>query len=478
MKSVQEEGGTMPDRHEMGQMRRVLPVLGASLLLGLAVARCGAENVSAPDLDPKDRPQPSTCKSVQEYMPEFFKLLREPNTPLAGLREVVTKLSTGEAAGGNPIAALLDGIVRGLTAFTHDPPENDDGQCLTNPPPLLLCAVEAAAGTACENRTCAVRRALDFGVKQESAKAALDALQPVLGKVLGYIANKGPGSDGKEHYEGIDVLHRTATEESLCSPANLIDVLDGAVVYFRANAACGKACAGYKALGAIKALVNDPALQSFLQTYEDAEQTASGRSAFQKLAKVLGGSLAAMPEDERYFNDIQGLVDQIESFLDKNPDKYGQLKSELDDAVAVVKGFLDPQRAGAVLRPLKGVVNCVNKVDADGELVGVFYDLLSKPGDASGQGLDLKEVVTAVDRLAQLDENGVLFGAIHTVLVSTRHDEASMDALRQFLQQVLTVDNAKATMPALQAMVDKGVLNEILTLLDNLLYGCKSDQTN
>lgn len=467
----------MGDRGQPQTVRRGLFALAGSLALGLTLARCGAEGTPAPDLAPEDRPQPSSCKTVHELMPNFFALLADPTAPLKDLGTAVGRLSEGQSAGDNPVGSVLGNAVRGLKQFTKDVDESSDAKCLPKPPRAPLCTIEAGAGTACENRICAMRRTLDFGVRDHEAVDALHDLQPILVKVVGYLSNHGKGADGTEHLEGVAVLHRTssAENESRCAPQNLLEVLDGTVVYFRASPECGHDCMGDKALRAVKALINDPALQSFLASFEGAQHDGAGRDGFQKLAKVLGEGFAATPEDEHYFDQIQLLVDQVTGFLDKDPDKYGRLRKEVDDLAALIKGLMDPKRPGAILHPLKAVVDCVNHVDDKQELVGALYDLLSRQGGVGGEGLDLKEVVDGLDGLAQVDRDGVLLGFFHVVLKSTREDEQAMDNLRALLADVLTVENARAVLPALQTMIERGVIDEVAGLFDNLLYGCKTD---
>lgn len=466
----------MLDRAVWGRWSRGAAMLVLGVGLGGAVASCGAEGTPAPDLDPADQPRPSACKPIREVMPHFFELIERRNSPIKGLRDAVSRLADGEDTGVNPLGGMLGSAVRGIANFANDPPESGEAECLSTPPEAPLCNVEAWAPDACESRLCALRRALDFGIRNQEASAALKALQPVLGTVIGYLSNHGPGADGQEHYAVVEVLHRTsaAEYEGVCAPRNLTVVIDGLLTYFRPDASCGDRCAGTKLLSSLKAVLNDPALATFLNTYESAEQDGSGRGAFQKLGRVLLLNLATTPEDEHYFDSIQTLLDQVGGFLGRDPAKYGVLKATLDDLAALLKDLLNPQRPGALLKELKVVVGCLNAVDPDAEVVGALYDLLSRRGGVDKGGLDLKDLVGSIDELVQQDRKGLLFGMLHAILASLAEEEQALEYVRASINDLLTLDNARDALPAMQEMLSAGVLDELIALLDNLLYGCKA----
>lgn len=449
-------------------------LIGAALL-----GSCGGVGTPAPPDPPEEV---SSCRSLEASLPNFFRLLRDPSSPLGGLEHVVSKLASGDPSdvSQNPIASMLKNTMTGLRRFTLDPDETPDARCVPfaelesrSPEPRPLCGVEAAPGESCENRMCVVRRALSLGLRNEGAKASLDALEPVLGKVLGYISNTGPGADGREHYEALEVLHRTALNESLCAPKNLVDVADGIIVFFRNSPSCGADCAGIRAVESLQAMVADPALQALLTSYEDAEADGKGRGSFQALGRVLGQSLETMPENERYFDSVQGVVDLLYRFMDTDKAKYGALRGHVEEVVSVARALLDPNRPGAILKPLKAVMRCVNQVDSEQALVGAAYDLLSRSGEDGGNGLDVEVLVGTVADVVRLDEHGVFAGALHAILATLSQDEQSLEAVRQFLVQVQTVDNARLAFPALQRMVQENVVDELLGLVDELLYGCR-----
>jgi hypothetical protein len=454
---------------------RGLAALAAGLVLGLALGSCGAVGTPAPDLAPGARPLPTSCRPLREKMPGFFTLLDRDDSPLRGLAEVVGRLADGGDVRGNVVGNVVDSLLRGVIEFSRDPDESREAECLPKPPERPLCTVEAGPGDDCESRLCAVRRLLDFGIRDERAAAALAQLEPVLVTVLGYLSNQGPGADGKEHLEAVEVLHRasSAEYEAVCAPRNLTVVLDGLVVYLRPNAACGENCPGKRLLRIVKEVVEDPALEGFLGTYEAAEADGSGRVAFQKLGRVLLENVAGTPEDERYFDSVRILLDQVGGFLARDP-KYAGLKGRLDELASLLKDLLNPSRPGALLRELKVVVRCIIAVDPGSDLVGAIYDLLRKPGGTAAGGLDLKDMITAFEGLADADADGVLLGAIHALLASLAADEAKLETVRALLEEALTAENARLAAPALQALIEAGVIDELFGVLNDLLYGCKA----
>ena len=197
-----------------------------------------------------------------------------------------------------------------------------------------------------------------------------------------------------------------------------------------------------------------------------------GRAAFQTLGQLVETAFANMPNDSHYFDEIQTLVTDVDTFLQNDPAMYGTLQTEVDAIAALAKDFLNPARPNAVAVQLKAVVNCVSVIDTTGELVGAIYDLLTLPA-STGQGLNLVELVGDIQAVALLDANSVLMSALHAVLNSTLANTGDTEDLRVFLVQFLTVNNASLILPPIATMVNDGVVPEFVTLLDNLLYGCQ-----
>lgn len=446
----------------------------AVVALGLAAGllQCSAEGLPAPE--PVAPAQ--ACGSLEELMPEFFAMLRDPAEPLAGLRAVVVALADDDTASlrGNAVGQVLQKVVRGLAEFTRDPGEEEPARptsCFPAPPSdRALCVVEAAAGEPCESRLCATRRALDFGIRDLAAKDALAALRPVVVKVLRYI----DGSDDDPHLDGIRVLNAAARAEGLCSPANALGLLDGILLYFRTNPECAAAdsCVAYRALGTLHDLLTDPALDEFLTTFESGQDGGRGRAGFQQLGRVLLNAVANTPEDETYFDQVQNVVDTVLGFL--NDEKWDGLRPKVETTVALLKGLLDPFRPNAILPQIKAVSACLANPDVDPEmaLVGAMYDLVSRPRDQPG-GVDLVELVDALEGVARSDPHGILAGALHASFATTLHDEAALEAVRVLLVEALTEENTRLAMPALIRMVERGVFDELVAFLDTIVYGCR-----
>lgn len=453
-------------------------LLLATLATAVVSSGCGAEGTPAPP----DPPEPDlVCRPLEESLPAFFRLLREPGSPLAGLQHVVRSLASGDPTdlSKNPVAAILSNSARGLRLFTKDPPESASFACesleqlaSSTSSRAPLCSVEAASGEACENRMCALRRALALGLHDAAAADALERLEPILAKTIGYMSNSGRGADGREHYEVVEVLHRTAVNAGRCSPKNLVDVIDGTVVFFRNDPSCGEACQGVRLLDAIEKLIGDPALQNLLSGYENAEADGSGRKSWAALARFLGQQIEDMPDDENYFRAIQTVVDLLYTFMDKDPATYGHLRAQVEIIVAGLRELLNPNRPNAILIPFKSVMRCINQVDTEQALVSAVYDLLSREGD-EGEGLDVLELVSAVGDVVRLDRNGVLAGALHAVLKTLSDDDDALEGVRRFLEQAQTTENARLVFPVLQKMIEQGVIKEFLGLADELLYGCR-----
>lgn len=461
-----------------GTDRRRTPTVAVAVatvtVLSLSLVRCGADGMEAPPPPILDE---GTCQPMAETLSGFFEVLRRPTAPLSGLRDVVVEISRmGEEdcerlrerglPCQHPVGAVLDAVVRGFVTFSRDPDEGFGTRCLELAP---------AEG---ENRLCSLRRALDFGVRDAAASELFDDLLPLMARLIGWISNEGPGANGKTHWEPISVLQEAAANPGLCNPEHLFDSIDSLVTYWRPDATCsasadGDACRSLAALGLLRELVSDPALQDFLKLF--ATEDGSGRLAFQRVGGLLLSRLSEMPNDARYFDAIDRIAnDLLFPFLDNDPAKYGELKGKLVDSLDIARAFLAPHRDGAVLVPFKGVMGCLERVDDDREIIGAAYDLLLKPAEG-GPPVDLVEMATLLEEIVRLDSqrHGVLLGAVQTMLRGTRADEQGTEALRKLMVELLTPANARRVFPPLRILIERGVLTEMVLLVDDLLYGCR-----
>jgi len=294
----------------------------------------------------------------------------------------------------------------------------------------------------------------------------------MLVKLLRYAKGSGVGD---EHLELIQVLNNSSRAEALCSPYNLLALIDGIATYFRNDPSCSGdgSCVGNRALDALRDLLADPKLQQFLTSYESGSGDRS-RAAWQVLGRQLLVTVSQTPDDETYFDGVQGIIDTLLNFL--SAEEYDELRPKVEEVALVLKGLMNPDRPNAILGPLKGVSRCLAdpSVDANMDLVGALYDLVSKPSAESG--LDLVELVDALIGLADADREGVIMGLVHAVCASSMRDPNAQDGMRRFFQDALTKENARLALPALTTMVDRDVLAELFVLIDNLLYGCRSPE--
>ena len=181
-----------------------------------------------------------------------------------------------------------------------------------------------------------------------------------------------------------------------------------------------------------------------------------------------------MPEDEHYFDDLQILLDQVGGFLDSDPETYANLRLNVNELGEIMKDMLDPRRPGAVLPYLKSVAACSAAVDPDSLLAGDLYDLLRRPGGVKRGGLDLKDLIGALDDVGNADTDGVLTAMAHALLASMATNEQALEAMRRMVATSFTVESAALALPALQELVASGAIEEAVGLLNDLLYGCKA----
>ena len=85
-----------------------------------------------------------------------------------------------------------------------------------------------------------------------------------------------------------------------------------------------------------------------------------------------------------------------------------------------------------------------------------------------------REHLAIIDLLG-IERGIVALSKIDLVTPSVRANV--VDDVRQLLADLLTEENARAAIPTLQAMIDHHVIDEIVAVLDNMLYGCKTGGT-
>lgn len=444
------------------------------LVLGLALSACGATGIEAP---PPPELDEGSCQPMDETLSELFGLLHSPATPLSPLREVVVEISSladeecerrgaQGAACYHPVGAILDAVVSGIVTFSRDPDEGLGTRCLELAP---------SQG---ENRLCSLRRALDLAIRDAAAEEILGRLNPMVAELLGWVMNEGPGADGKTHYEVLGVVQQITASPGICQPTQLFDLIDALLDWWRPDASCqahvdGENCRALGLLGLLRSLVSDAALQEFLELFESED--GSGRVAFLRVAGLLMARMAEMPENGQYFDAIDRIANELLFPFLNREERYGPLKEKIAASMDVAREFLDPSRDRAVLRQFKGVVSCFNTVDHEEMLVvGALYDLLIQPSGSTGT-IDLVKVVTVFEDLVRHDSqrNGVLLGAIQTMVRGTRDDEQGTEAMRRLLVEILSEKSARRVMPPLRLMIERGVLSELILLVDDLLYGCR-----
>jgi hypothetical protein len=454
------------------------PRVVALLFVLAANLSCGAEGTPAPEpLD--ESAAPSSCPSPRTLMPRLYALVDDPSRPLAGLRTAMERASSGAAAPDNAVGGLVANVVGGLRGFAGDPAELGAGACLASEPmsgpePLALCRVEALSEQACQSRLCATKRGLNVALREGGGRVLTAGLSPILVKVFGYWSNHGRGADGvAEHLGTLDVLQRAARREnaSVCAPDDLLGLLDGLVVQLRPVPGCGVDCRDQRFRTVLRRIAADPQLQGFFGQYEASTGTDdAGRSGLAKLAGILIGSLSQMGAGEDAFPSVQLLLGQLGDFLSGRPE-YAELASSLEELEPILRELFDAPAAGLPFQErLKGLSRCLVQVDRANVVAGDFVALLGRPGGEGG--LDLMEVVDLLDDVAEADPQGQMASMAHAVLASTCGSEPSVHGVRMFMRHFLGAENGRSALPSLQRMLDAGVLDELLALLDHLVHGC------
>jgi hypothetical protein len=310
------------------------------------------------------------------------------------------------------------------------------------------------------NRTCEIRRMLDVLLQQNGGQTLLNDpnVQKVILDLLRYIEGK---TDGVPHYDLFTTLGRMAQNPGICAPSDAYNLLDKALAYYT------PAKAGQD-LGAIQTLLADPITQKFLAGLSTGG-SAQGRASVITLAHDLIGTITSAKSGEDATAQIDSILQKVVyPYIEQN---YGsRYEAEVKAAVAALENAISTPTG--IFPYLQNLLVCANNpvIDNNGELVGALYDLISLQSTTGG--IDLATLVGALKTLTTLDSTGQVSRSLRLIIEGARDDDNATEAVRALLAQVLTPDIAQKLLPPLDVLVQKQVLGEVITLLDDLLYKC------
>ena len=462
-----------------------------SALSGLV---CGGEGTDAPEPPPA---VPSACQP-RAVMPNFFKLLDTSDPALAGVRAVVKDLGTpvcevtpaactsddqcqiGSCINGacpctaeySPLANIL-GFTFGGLATIADPAKNPPEPGSVGVPGCLSAADAANLLPAQRNRICELRRALDVLLQKSGGQKLLDDpnVHRVTIALLDYIQGKPPFT--APHYDLITGIGRMAgVDSSVCDQGAGWSLIDNLLGYLTPAVA-------QQQLAAIQTLLADPTTKDFLRQFSQGS-SGKGRESVIVLVHALTPSLLNAKSGADVLAILKPVLDQID-----NGNFAQTFKDEVHAVANNTASLLAP--AAGVLPPLKKVIQCASSAAVrcadpancgknDDELLGAAYDLVSLP-ETSG-GIDLATLVGAVNKLITLDATGQTARTIRLVVEGIKgsddptepHDVR--DAVAALSRQALTATEAQRLVPAVELLIDRHVVTEIFSLLQDLLYQC------
>lgn len=460
---------------------------------------CGGEGTPAPE---PVAPPPSACQP-RAVMPMFFSLLDNADPSLAGLREAVKDIGTpvcltdlakrqcssddqcavGACTSGlcpctaeySPLANLLGYTFRGLAAI-GDPATNPPEPGSIGSPGCLPASEAAKLAPGQRNKLCELRRALDVLLQQNGGQRLLDdpAVKVVVHSLLDYIQGKAPYD--KPHYDLVSGLGRMAGADSnVCDPAAPWTLIDNLLGYLTPAVAADQ-------LTAIQKLLADPYTKDFLAKLSAGGSSASGRQSVIILAHGLSPAILSAKTGSEALAAVNNLLDQLVYSSNSVPQSF---KNEVRAVMAGTGSLLAP--ATGVFPPLQKLVACTASAAVrcadpascnknDDELLGALYDLVSRK-ESSG-GIDLSTLVGALKTLVSLDGTGQTARTLQMVVQGIKgsddptepHDVR--DAVAGLAKQALTAEEGRKIVPAVQVLLDRQVVAELFTLLQDLLYKC------
>ena len=461
---------------------------------------CGGEGVDAPQ---PDTPPLSLCQP-REVMPVFFSLIDKNDPSLAGLRGAIADLgrpvclvpadrscsnddqcAIGHCASGlcpcqTSSSALTDvlGIsLRAMATIADDPRETQDPSV---PAPGCLSAAQAKdLPVEKRNRMCELRRALDVLLQQNGGSALINDpnVRKVLLSLLDYVQGK---TDGQTHYDLLTPVGRMAgANTASCDPAALWMVLDHLFGYLTPQTAAAQ-------LGAIQVLLADPYTRSFLANLSGGGG-AQGRDSVILLFHGLTPSITTAANGAAALGAIDNLLNSLVYGSSAVPQSF---KDEIKAVMDNTSGMLADSTG--IFPPLQKVLACAASpqvrcmdpsscTNHDDELIGALYDILSKPEPAGG--VDLATLVGALKTLTTLDQTGQTGRTIRLIVQGIEGSpdpndpHEARDAVAALAAEALTAQEGQKLVPALSVLIEKQVVTELFSLLQDLLYTCKPPPT-
>ncbi len=467
-----------------------------------ATLLCGGEGTPAPE---PVVPALSACQP-REVMPVFFSLIDQNDPGLAGLRGAVGDLGqpvclvpkdrtctsddncpVGHCTDGlcpcqtsySPLGNVLGVALRAMATIATDPRETADPSV---PPPGCLGAAEAESlPVEKRNRMCELRRTLDVLLQQNGGTNLIDdpQIQKVLLSLLDYVQGK-TDPDHKTHYDLMTPLGRMAgADTASCDPAALWTLLDNMFGYLTPQMATAQ-------LGAIQTLLADPNTKALLGSLT-ASGGADARDSMILLVHTLSpGIVAASSIDDVLgpSGSVTQLVNQFVYGSSSYPQSFkDEVKAVLDGADAMMSSAAYP-----MFPSLQKLVQCMGSAQVrcvdpsqcsnhDDELIGALYDILSKPESAGG--VDLATLVGALKTLTTLDQTGQTGRTLRLIIQGIEGSpdpndaHEARDAIAALAADALTAEEGQKLLPAVEVLIDKQVVPEMFSLLQDLLYTCK-----
>lgn len=422
-------------------------LLAGPLLLALA---CGAGDLEAPK--PPDPPD-IQCRSFDQLMPRFTAALESGRTE--NLRLVIKEhLSAGTREGDEvpPMAEVLRAIFQTLGRFAAMPPDKDA-------PPGKLCATPGPDHPNEANPLCEMRRAMKTLVHKGQGLEAIRVIDPVLRALLDYVIGNPP-SASEPHWEVATVISRMCRQNARCQMNDTLDLVIAFSAYLETPE-------GRASLDRIDALLNNPALQPFLN--DDGAQYG-GENGIVALINLVITTTEAMDDP----SDLDSLP------LDQLPQ---ELQPDVKAIVADLKSMLAPTREPNILRPLKKALVCYDDADNPDkrELLRMIYRL---GFEANLPEFGLTHLMGTVKGLRDVDQRGTLIHLVGTLAQAVRQDETAVDAAANVCSTLFSTQPnaqdpkppAELALPVIADLYRDGVTGEAICAVDSLLYSCHAGE--
>lgn len=192
---------------------------------------------------------------------------------------------------------------------------------------------------------------------------------------------------------------------------------------------------------------------------EDKEANeVEGRGAVLQVAQLLAANIASPDFDASYLRGV------LEDFLLAQENQPPELREELLHLIDLLWMVTEPELD--ILPAVQRVAGCVNQQDPDAAIAGLIFDVVMNAG------IDVPLLASDLEALVAEEEGEAAYRVLLAVdRVLAQQENVARDFVTKFAE-FLSPELYSLTVPALQTLVESGMMRELFDVIGRWMYGC------